>query len=104
MEKKKTLWIILGVIAIIALASSGWIFNILNKNSELVKSNEMVTLQTTFVQQYGSGAVIKQLVSPSKVYAALWSDSDNVSRVSWNIGGLWVLVWSSNSPNTMDNP
>lgn len=97
---KKVLWIVMGVIIVIALSSSGWVYNIVNRNNELVRGNEMATLQTTFVQQYGSGAVIKQLVSPNKVYAAMWTDADGISHVSWNIGGVWAVVWSSPSPTT----
>lgn len=103
-NSKKILWIVLVVILLVAFTSSGWVYNILNANRQLVKSNEMATLQTTFVQQYGSGAVIKQLVSPDKVYAALWSDADGISHVSWNIGGLWVQVYSSSQPIPVPTP
>ncbi len=100
--KRKILWIVIGVILIIASASSGWVYNIITKNDQLMKSNEMATLQTTFVQQYGNQAVIKQLVSPEKVYAALWSDADGTSYVSWNLGGMWVTVYSS--PKSTETP
>jgi hypothetical protein len=95
--KRKVFWIAVAVVIVMVLTSSGWVFNILSRNSELIKSNEMATLQTTFIQQYGSQAVIKQLVSPNKVYAALWTDGDGLSHVSWNIGGLWVTVFSSSN-------
>ena len=102
MGKRKTLWIVIGVIVIIAFISSGWVYNLVRNNNQLLKSNEMATLQTTFVQQYGSNAVIKQLVSPEKVYAALWNekpDGTGINHVSWNIGGLWVTVWSTPTSN-----
>ncbi len=95
MKGKKVLWIVILVIIGIAFVSSGWVYNILSRNSQLVRGNEMAALQTTFVQQYGNGATIKQLVSPEKVYAALWTDANSVSHVSWNIGGLWVTVYNS---------
>ena len=98
MKIKKILWIVVGVIILIVFTSSGWVYNIVNKNNQLLKSSEMANLQTTFVQQYGGEAAIKQLVSPDKVYAALWSDADGISHVSWNIGGLWVTVYSSSEP------
>ncbi len=100
MKGKKILGIIVAVIVLVGLVSSGWVYNIINTNSQLVRGNEMATLQTTFVQQYGSGAVIKQLVSPDKVYAALWVGDDGISHISWNIGGMWAVVWSSSSGNT----
>ncbi len=102
MERKKVLGVVMGVVVILALSSSGWIYNIVSRNSELVRGNEMATLQTTFVQQYGSGAVIQQLVSPEKVYAALWTDGEGLSHVSWNIGGLWATIWSA--PNPVPTP
>ncbi len=95
MVVKKVLGIVGIVLVLIALASSGWIYNIMHQNSQLLRGNEMATLQTTFVQQYGSQATIQQLVSPDKVYAALWTDGEGISHVSWNIGGLWVTVYSS---------
>jgi len=95
MKGKKVIGIVAGVIVLVGLISSGWVYGIVSKNAQLVKGNEMASLQTTFVQQYGSGATIKQLVSPDKVYAALWSDAEGNSHVSWNVGGLWVTVWST---------
>lgn len=104
MQKNKILQIVVAVIVSIVLISSGWVYNLVSKNNELVKGNEMASLQTTFTQQYGSSAVIKQLVAPSKVYAALWTDGENISHVSWNIGGLWVTVWNSSSSATALSP
>ncbi len=98
MKSKRTLGIVAAVIIFLAIGSSGWVYNIVNKNNQLLRTNEMSALQVTFVQQYGSQAVIKQLVSPDKVYAALWSDGDGISHVSWNIGGLWVTVYSATPP------
>ncbi len=97
--KRKTLWITLAVIILIALAGSGWVYNAVRSNN-LTRNNEMAVLQTTFVQQYGGQATIKQLVSPDKVYAAVWIGEDGITHVSWNIGGLWVTVWSSPAPTT----
>jgi hypothetical protein len=64
----------------------------------------MAVLQTTFVQQYGGQATIKQLVSPDKVYAAVWIGEDGLSHVSWNIGGLWVTVWNSEKSTSAPTP
>ena len=104
MKIKKTLWIVVAVIIMIALTSSGWVFNVVNQNNQLLQSNEMATLQTTFVQQYGGEATITQLVSPDKVYAALWTDGAGASHISWNIGGLWVTVWDSQNPPETPTP
>ncbi len=97
--KKKRLCIILGVVILLALVSSGWIYTIV-KNNDQTKNREMATLQATFVQQYGGKAVIKQLVSPDKVYAAIWVSEDGLTHVSWNIGGLWVTVYTSQTPSS----
>lgn len=104
MKSKKTWLIVVGVVILIILIGSGWVYNIVKENGKLASNNELATLQTTFVQQYGNQATIKQLVSPDKVYAALWSDGDGISHVSWNIGGLWVSVWSGSPPNTTPTP
>ncbi len=92
--KKKTLWVVVAVVVFVALSSSGWVYNLVKANQD-AKGRELATLQTTFVQQYGGQAVIKQMVSPDRVYAAIWVSEDGVTHVSWNIGGLWVTVWSS---------
>ncbi len=98
--KRKILWIVVGVILVIMLTGSGWVYNIVKSNSLLIQNNEMATLQTTFVQQYGSQASIKQLVAPEKVYAALWTDANGDSHISWNIGGMWAVLWSCSSKVT----
>lgn len=100
---RKSIWVLILVVLFLG-TGSGWVYNLVSSNRQLIKSNEMATLQTTFVQQYGSGAVIKQLVSPEKVYAALWSDGEGVSHVSWNIGGLWVTVYNSPTTNPTLSP
>ncbi len=94
--KRRSLWIILGIVVLVALASSGWIYNVVQSNKD-AKSRELAALQTTFVQQYGGKAIIKQMVSPDKVYAAIWVSEDGITHVSWNIGGLWVTVFNSES-------
>ena len=103
----KNNWKIVTVILAIILIAGGslWGYTTIKGNNDakvaqlkLQSDNEMATLQTTFVQQYGNGAIIKQLVAPTKVYAALWTGTDNVSHVSWNLGGIWVVVWNSNQP------
>jgi hypothetical protein len=87
--KRKVLWIAIGIIVLVVFASSGWVYNTIKANEQL----ELANLRGTFVQQYGNQAVISKIVSPSKVYAALWIDSDNTTYVSWNIGGLWITVY-----------
>lgn len=99
MKVRKLIWIPLVVIAAICLASSGFIYNALRENSQSANSNELANLQVTFLQQYGSDATIKQLVCPDKVYAAAWTSSDGATHISWNIGGLWVTVYSSEIPS-----
>ena len=102
MNSKKILWIVAGIIILLVLTSSGWVYNLVRSNSELVQSNELATLQTTFIQQYGSQATIQRLVSPDKVYAAMWTDSNGISHVSWCVGGVWAIVWSS--PSSTPSP
>jgi hypothetical protein len=83
-------------LAILVVIMSVFLFARLNKTQSDAKANEeMQALQTTFVQSYGSKAVIKQMASPEKVYAALWTDENGIGHVSWNIGGVWAIVWSS---------
>ena len=96
----KNNWKIVTVILAIILVAGGSFlgYTTIKGNNDAKTNNEMAVLQTTFVQQYGNGAIIKQLVAPTKVYAALWVSSDNISHVSWNIGGLWCVVWNSNQP------
>ena len=98
MKGRKVAVIIVSVIILLCLISSGWVYNLVRSNSELIESNEMATIQATFVQQYGSGATINQLVSPDKVYAAVWTDEDGKTHVSWSIAGVWAVVWSSPPP------
>lgn len=98
----KTISIILAVIVVAGGSFLG--YNYVKGNNDAKTNNEMAVLQTTFVQQYGSKAIIKQLVSPTKVYAALWTGEDGISHVSWNIGGLWVSVWNSPSPTPSPTP
>ncbi len=88
--KKKVISIVAIIVVIIAAISSGWIYNIVRTN----KANELTTLLDTFRQQYGTEAVIKDLVSPKKVYAVSWSDN-GYNNISWNIGGIWVTVFST---------
>lgn len=100
MNRKKILWVVLGAVVFVTVLILGlwWGINIVERNNQLVKSNEMAVLQATFVQQYGVDATIQQLVSPDKVYAVMWTDSDGINHVSWNIGGVWAIVWSSPVP------
>ncbi len=93
-SKKRILQVIVWVIVIIALTSSGWVYNIIKDKNE-VDDNKLAELQSTFIQQYGESAVMGKIVSPDRVYAAMWSDGEGVTYVSWNIGGLWVTVYSS---------
>ncbi len=82
---------------IVVIMGIGFMGYTIGKNRQVSENSEMLNLQTTFVQQYGSESTIRQIVSPDKVYAALWTDSDGIAHVSWNIGGLWVMVYSGNS-------
>ena len=98
MKNRRVIGILIAVVVLLALTSSGWIYNMVSRSSQLAQSNEMATLQATFTQLYGNDAVITQLVSPEKVYAAMWTDGNGTTHVSWNIGGLWVTVWNSPPP------
>lgn len=91
----------IGLITLLVVATcSGWVFNVVKSRSN-ARANEFAALQSTFNQQYGTdGVTIKQLVSPKKVYVAVWTSKDGASHVSWNIGGLWVTVFSSEIPTT----
>jgi type II secretory pathway pseudopilin PulG len=86
--KKVTVIVVLAIV-VIALASSGWVYSIVRSN----RADELESVQRSFVQQYGSVATINELVSPKKVYAASWT-ADGNNNISWNIGGIWVLVYS----------
>ena len=88
--KKRIILIVVVFILLIAAISSGWVYNIIRSN----KANELMTLENSFRQQYGQDAVITDLVSPEKVYAAAWTSSDGHNNISWNIGGVWVTVYS----------
>ena len=92
----KKLTILLTAVFIVA-ASSGWAFNFwkARQNTAVVSNQELSILQNAFVQQYGDKAVIKQVVSPNRVFAALWTDENNVTHVSWNIGGIWTTVYNA---------
>jgi len=92
--------LIIGLVVLLVVGgSSGWVYNFIQKNNN-AKAIELAVLQQTFLQQYGDKAVIKQMVSPEKVYAVAWTDGDGLSHVSWNIGGLWVTVFSGSVPTT----
>ncbi len=93
-SKKRILQVVIWVIAMVVLTGSGWVYNIIKEKNN-ASNEELAVLQSTFTQQYGEGAIIEKLVSPDKVYAAMWSGSDGITYVSWNIGGLWVTVYSS---------
>lgn len=96
MNIRKPLGIAAGILLLLAFTSSGWIYNVVRKSAQLEASNEQMALRATFLQQYGNQAIIKQLVSPKKVYSVFWTDEAGINHVSWNIGGLWVMVYSSN--------
>ena len=98
--KKKIIWGFV-ITVLVVIASSGWVFTIL-RDRETAADKELATLQTSFVKQYGSEAIVTQIVSPDKVYAASWTSKDGTTHVSWNIGGIWVTVF--NSPPTTTTP
>ena len=91
---KKIAWISVSLL-ILAVTASGWIYSNIDNQSD---KDAVKMLNTTFVQQYGNQAIVKEMVAPEQVYAALWTDPEGVSHVSWNIGGLWVTVWNSSQP------
>ena len=88
-------WISIILSVILLIAAGFWGVTIIRSHNDAKTNEELTTLQTTFIQQYGGKAVIRQLVSPSKVYAALWTDGDSINHVSWNVGGVWVVVWTA---------
>lgn len=96
---KKKLLILLGVIATVIIAGSGWAYSFI-KSRQNINDLELAELSSSFTQQYGADTTIKQLISQDKVYAALWIDKDNVTHVSWNIGSLWVTVYNSQTTTT----
>lgn len=87
--QKKTILITMAVIVLVAVSSSGWVYNIIHAS----RVNELTVLNNTFRQQYGIEAVIKQIVSPKKVYAVSWT-ADGYNNISWSIGGIWVKIYS----------
>jgi hypothetical protein len=97
---KKKQWIITSIVGVFvfALISSGWIYSAVKLRDD-AKVKELETLQSTFNQQYGTdGITVTQMISPDKVYVAVWTSKDGTTNVSWNIGGLWVTVFSSLLP------
>lgn len=93
MQKYKWLSIALASIILVGLIAGGYFYF---KHQDNIKhNNEIMNLNTSFIQQYGSKVTIKQMVAPQKVYAALWIDADGIDHVSWNIGGVWAVVWSA---------
>ncbi len=95
----KTIGIAVMAILIVS-AGSGWIYSYV-KSTQNTKSLELSQLNASFAQQYGSdGIIVKQLVQSNKVYSAVWSGKDGMAHVSWNVGGLWVTVYSYQPPAT----
>ena len=90
MKVKKIVWIIVGIVVAIALVSSGWVYNVIRTH----RADELSNLRSTFIQQYGTEATINMLVSPKKVYAVSWTSADGYNNISWNIGGIWLTVYS----------
>lgn len=95
--KKKVILITIAVIVLFAAISSGWVYNVIHTS----RVNELTLLYDTFRQQYGTEAVINELVAPKKVYAVSWS-ADGYNNISWNIGGIWVLVYSTSVDTTVE--
>jgi len=98
MTKKQLICMsIAGVFALVAI-SSGWIYAAIESRSD-AKEKELATLTSSFSQQYGTdGITITQMVSPDKVYVAVWTDKDGTTHVSWNMAGIWVTVWNGETP------
>ena len=97
-KKKEMVAVIAGGIIALALCVSGWVYTAIEAHNN-AKDKELATLTSAFSQQYGTdGITIKQIVSPEKVYVAVWTNKDGTTNVSWNIGGLWVTVYSGMTP------
>lgn len=91
----KKLLMILAIVIIVAGATSGWVFNFI-KSQKYARDKELTAVQSSFDRQYGiDGITIMQMVSPKKVYAVSWKSKDGLSHVSWNIGGIWVMVYTA---------
>jgi hypothetical protein len=100
--KKRILWVVVSLI-LVAVASSGWVFNTIQTRNN-VREKELETLMSAFNLQYGTdGITIKQLVSPKNVYVAAWTSKDGIAHVSWNIGGIWVTVYSAPINSTTED-
>jgi len=90
---KRFVWGVL-VVVLVAVTCSGWTITIMKSRVD-AKNKELVDLQSSFAKQYGTdGISITQLVSPDKVYAAVWTSKDGTNHVSWCIAGIWVTVFS----------
>lgn len=96
---KKKILTVVAVTLVVALAGSGWFYNFA-MDRKSAKDLELAQLNSSFIQQYSKDATVKQLTSQSKVYTAVWTDKDGTTHVSWNIGGLWVTVYSGTVPET----
>ena len=100
--KKRIVWIIT-IVLLLVLTSSGWVYVAVESRNN-AKTRELSELQTAFAQQYGNEAVMKQLVSVEKVYAAYWTRPDGTPYVSWNVGGVWVTVHIGKTPEAVTTP
>ncbi len=100
MKNKKYLQIIAGVTFSLVILLVSFYGGTYYNRQKTAKDTEQTILQQTFIQQYGSDATIKQIVSPTKVYAAAWTSKDGTAHISWNIGGLWVTDYDGTAPSS----
>ncbi len=85
-----------GVVVLVALMVSGWCYALAESRSN-ARDLELLQLNTSFVQQYGTdGITVQQLTQPEKFYMAVWTAKDGSTNTSWSIGGIWVTVYTSN--------
>jgi len=100
----RRLFTLVGIIlAVLILSGSGWGYMSWKTNRDNNKTL-MATLDAQFQQQYGTTNVtIKQFMRAKITYVAVWTDGKN-TNVSWNVGGLWVTVYSQSIASTTPPP
>ncbi len=100
--KSKLILTILIVIAVLGSAS-GWVYHATTDKNNDVTQEELMNLQVSFMQQYGTEAAINEVINP-KIYEIAWTGSDGSKNVSMNVGGVWVLIASIPAPQETPTP
>jgi hypothetical protein len=88
---KNNIKFIVSIIVVLLGVSSGWVYNEMKKSPNSFSTEEINSLQVSFIRQYGTDANITEGIIP-KIYEVAWTDKDGNKNVSMNVGGVWVLI------------